>query len=185
MLFPLEDLLSLPLRRLLSLILRYLISSPLRFFISLASYFINLTMPNDFPSSLDTTPPVLEKPSDWTAIAAAKRAARDALIPEAWRLPDKPEYTDESSPAYLLDVTGVPASCGILTPDELIITDTPADKILRNVHSGKWTARAVAEAFCKRAAVAQQLVSHWWGIVDLSVVRRGKGRLMSERRSTA
>ncbi|KAL1720608.1 amidase signature domain-containing protein [Schizophyllum commune] len=116
-------------------------------------------MPNDFPSSLDATPPVLEKPSDWTTIAAAKRAARDALIPPAWRLPDKPEYTDESSPAYLLDVTGVPASCGILRPDELVITDAPADEILRNVHSGKWTARAVAEAFCKRAAVAQQLVN--------------------------
>ena len=162
--FPLENFRPYLLEYLIAVPLQRLTSFPLHCLIALTSYLTHLIMPNDFPSALDSTPPVLEKPSDWTSVAAAKRAARDALIPEAWRLPNKPEYTDESSPAYLLDVTGVPASCGILTPDELIITDTPADEILRNVHSGRWTARAVAEAFCKRAAVAQQLVSNRSGL---------------------
>ncbi|KAL1745491.1 amidase signature domain-containing protein [Schizophyllum fasciatum] len=120
-------------------------------------------MPNDFPSAIlgsDPSTDVRTK-NDWESIAAAKRAARDALIPTEWRLPaDKPEYThDPSSPSYLLDVTGVPARCDILSTDDLAITDAPANEILKNVHSGAWTARAVTEAFCRRAAVAQQLVN--------------------------
>ena len=162
--FPLENFRPYLLKYLIAVPLQRLISFSLHCLITLNSYLTHLIMPNDFPSALDSTPPVLEKPSDWTSIAAAKRAARDALIPPAWRLPNKQEYTDESSPAYLLDVTGVPASCGILTADDLVITVAPADEILRNVHSGKWTARVVAEAFCKRAAVAQQLVSNRNGL---------------------
>ncbi|TRM63743.1 amidase signature domain-containing protein [Schizophyllum amplum] len=111
-------------------------------------------MPHDLP----TLPPA-PKRRDWTEVAAAKYAARNALIPREWRLPDKPEYTNYDFPAYLSDVTGVPARCGILTAEELTITDAPADAILGNVHNGVWTARSVTEAFCKRAAIAQQLVN--------------------------
>jgi amidase len=88
----------------------------------------------------------------WQQVAAAKQAARDALIPSEWLLP-RGKYDD------LLDVTSVPATCGILSPSELKITESSADVILARVREGAWTAVGVTTAFCKRAAIAQQLVS--------------------------
>jgi hypothetical protein len=104
-------------------------------------------------SSSDTIVSETPMQSDWRAIAERKRAARDALIPEAWRIP----------PAHMpnadgLDVLHIPVQCGILSAAELEITDTSAEGILECIRNGKWTARAVCLAFCKRAAVAQQLV---------------------------
>ena len=50
-------------------------------------------------------------------------------------------------------------SCGILSAEELEITNTTeGPKILHNIISRKWTSEAVATAFCKRAAIAQQLI---------------------------
>lgn len=89
---------------------------------------------------------------DWRAIAAAKVAAREALIPPAWRL-------GALAPGpKVLDVTHVPETCGILSPLEIEITHAPAVTILARVAKGDWKARAVTEAFCKRAAIAHQLV---------------------------
>jgi hypothetical protein len=63
------------------------------------------------------TSPDLTK-ENWKEKAAAKREERDALIPTAWRLPDA-VLGDEA----MLDVRGVPASCGILDDLELEITE--------------------------------------------------------------
>jgi amidase len=90
--------------------------------------------------------------TDWRVVAANKRAARDALIPPAWRLSPLPG-------PEVLDVTHVPVNCGILSETELEITDTDARGILSKIHAGIWRAKEVTEAFCKRAAIAQQLVS--------------------------
>lgn len=50
--------------------------------------------------------------------------------------------------------------CGILTPRELEITDVEdATTLLAEIHSQKWTALEVTIAYCKRAAIAQQLVN--------------------------
>lgn len=76
----------------------------------------------------------------------------DAKIPSDWRLPQEFLASDQR------DVTGVPAACGILSDDELDITAKDATEILQNIHSGQWTAEQVCLAFCKRAAIAQQLV---------------------------
>ncbi|KUL81293.1 hypothetical protein ZTR_09124 [Talaromyces verruculosus] len=57
------------------------------------------------------------------------------------------------------DVTGIPAKSGILSQDELLITQTDATDILAKVHTGDWKAHQVTLAFCKRAASAQQLVN--------------------------
>ncbi|BGP12227.1 hypothetical protein JCM10213_007485 [Rhodosporidiobolus nylandii] len=91
---------------------------------------------------------------DWRTLAASARARTEALIPPAWLLP----------PSLLadlpLDVRDIPRSCGILDARELEITEeTDASVILRRVRKKDWTAMEVATAFCKRAAVAQQLVS--------------------------
>jgi amidase len=50
-------------------------------------------------------------------------------------------------------------ACGILSAKELEITNTTeGPRILHNITSRTWTSEAVATAFCKRAAVAQQLI---------------------------
>ena len=90
---------------------------------------------------------------DWRAIAKVKVAAREALIPAAWRLGALAPGPD------VLDVMHVPESCRILSALEVEITHAPAETILARVAKGDWKARAVTEAFCKRAAIAHQLVS--------------------------
>lgn len=85
----------------------------------------------------------------WKDIASAKQAARAAAIPEAWRIP---------APTSA-NVTGIPASCGVLTQAEVAITDTPAVDLVSQLADGALTSEAVVTAFCKRAAVAQQLVN--------------------------
>lgn len=51
-------------------------------------------------------------------------------------------------------------SCGILTARELEITEAEdAIAILDQIHSKTWSAVEVTVAFCKRAAIAQQLVN--------------------------
>ena len=52
----------------------------------------------------------------------------------------------------------MPASSGILSEKELTITLCDATEIIQNIHAGTWTAEDVCLAFCKRAAIAQQLV---------------------------
>lgn len=92
--------------------------------------------------------PVL-KPLHWTAISKAKRAKRDSLL--KWKLTPVPDD--------VLDVTHVPASCGILDKLELAITEADASTILKTIASGDWTSEAVTVAFCKRASIAQQVTN--------------------------
>ncbi|KDQ52322.1 hypothetical protein JAAARDRAFT_163030 [Jaapia argillacea MUCL 33604] len=56
-----------------------------------------------------------------------------------------------------LDVTGIPASCGFLSPEELAITELDATAICEKIAAGKLTAVETVTAFGKRAAIAQQL----------------------------
>jgi amidase len=84
---------------------------------------------------------------------AALKADREAQIPKELRLP---KDLLESLPT---DVTGIPASCGLLSKDELAITDLDATEIRDRIASGKLTAVDVITAFGKRAAIAQQLVA--------------------------
>jgi len=89
----------------------------------------------------------------WYVKAAAKRQARDALIPVAWRLP---QALLEALP---LDVRPIPASCGLLTAGELALTEEDdAAALVARMASGELRAVDVCRAYCKRAAIAQQLV---------------------------
>jgi amidase len=76
----------------------------------------------------------------------------NAKIPQAWRLPRHLLETTEK------DVTWVPASSGILSEKELATTLCDATEIIQKIHAGTWSAEEVCLAFCKRAAIAQQLV---------------------------
>jgi amidase len=93
----------------------------------------------------------------WQEIAAKKREAAAQKIPQAWRLPKS--YTDRVSEAANWNVLSVSRECGILTEVEIQITEGyDAVGLLSEIALGKFRAEEVARAFCKRAAIAQQLV---------------------------
>lgn len=90
-------------------------------------------------------------------------------IPAEWRLPesilvDKPR-----------NVQGVFASCGLLSVQDLAITDVEdCVTLLEKIHSGQWTAEEVTTAFCKRAAIAQQLINPLMDIAFEEGIRRAR-----------
>jgi Asp-tRNA(Asn)/Glu-tRNA(Gln) amidotransferase A subunit family amidase len=100
-------------------------------------------------------------PSTWQNIAARKQAARDALIPAAWRLPSRSLPKDPPLFEYgPQSVLSVPRECGLLDSTELQITEGYTIKsLLSALSSQKLSSVAVTTAFCKRAAIAQQLTN--------------------------
>lgn len=85
----------------------------------------------------------------WKLRARAKRATQANLIPAEWRLKEIPNFT--SALRYI-------RRSGLLTADELTITEvTDARELQQKLQSREWSALEVATAFCKRAAIAQQL----------------------------
>lgn len=90
----------------------------------------------------------------WLELCNYKQAERERSIPAEWRIPASRLSTEKKN---LLDV---PETCGILTEDEIKITsEFNAIELLEQIKSGKLSSEAVTIAFCKRAAIAQQLVS--------------------------
>ncbi|KAJ5247189.1 hypothetical protein N7468_002172 [Penicillium chermesinum] len=86
-------------------------------------------------------------------IALEKRANRERSIPEEWRLPKGHVPEDQ------LNVTDVPMHCGILTEKECEITELAAAELVERIQSRELSSYEVTLAFCKRAAIAQQLVN--------------------------
>ncbi|KAH8811365.1 general amidase-like protein [Xylogone sp. PMI_703] len=86
-------------------------------------------------------------------IAAHKQKQQRELIPKAWRLRQLP---DES----VLDVRSIPRTCGLLSEHELDITENyDATALVEAIAARKFTSEAVTVAFCKRAAIAQQITN--------------------------
>jgi len=56
------------------------------------------------------------------------------------------------------DVMDVPFLSGLFTEREIAITTSSATHIIDVVAKGEWKTEEVTRAFCKRAAVAHQLV---------------------------
>ncbi|KAJ5113584.1 acetamidase [Penicillium angulare] len=86
----------------------------------------------------------------WHKIATKRRIAIQDSIPEDWRL--------DSLPSEEI-VLNFPGQCGILSRSELEITNLPATELVYQLGTGKLKAVDVTLAFCKRAAVAQQLLN--------------------------
>ncbi len=76
-------------------------------------------------------------------------------IPAAWRLPPSP--TSKSSETD--SVMRHEAITQILSPTEVKISETATPLILDRLKTGQWTSEAVVTAFCKRAAIAHQLLN--------------------------
>jgi len=96
----------------------------------------------------------------WKIIVSKKQAEAVAKIPLAWRLPA--EYTANVSEDVSNNVLDVPRKCGLLSQRQLGITENyDATGLLEKLHSGELTSVEVTEAFCIRAAIAQQVVCHF------------------------
>ena len=92
----------------------------------------------------------------WQQKAEAKRAAVFANIPKKWLLPpDILSKISQNSPQNVLNTT-----CDILSDEEIDITENhDATDLLAKLASRELTSVAVTTAFCKRAAIAQQLTN--------------------------
>lgn len=89
----------------------------------------------------------------WQSIARRKREEQASKIPKEWLLKSRPA-------AHQTNVLNVPCHCGILTDREVQITEEhDATDLVQGLRSGKLKSVDVVTAFCKRAAIAQQLVS--------------------------
>jgi amidase len=90
----------------------------------------------------------------WEDIGQKARTKVLDSIPPEWRLPE-----DKLPPADQANVLDVPSKSGLFTEHEISITTSSATHIVQAIASGEWKAVDVTRAFCKRAAVAHQLVS--------------------------
>ena len=87
----------------------------------------------------------------WKAIAQRKRSELQSRIPSAWLLKSPPSQD-------VLDVRSIPQTCSILTSHELSLTSShDATSLAEAIRSRSLTAEEVTIAFCKRAAIAQQV----------------------------
>ncbi|KAB8264733.1 amidase signature domain-containing protein [Aspergillus pseudonomiae] len=88
----------------------------------------------------------------WEQKAKSKQTQTVAEIPPEWTLPAAVLL---NSAANVLDV---PRTCGLLTEKEIHITeDYDATGLLEKLAAGGFSSVEVTTAFCKRAAIAQQL----------------------------
>ena len=90
----------------------------------------------------------------WQSIATRKQKERASRIPEQWLL--SPNNIDHNR----LNVLSVPRESGILTEKELKITEQyDATGLVAELASGRLKSVDVVTAFCKRAAIAQQVAN--------------------------
>lgn len=114
-------------------------------------------------------------------VANGKREQRERLIRDEWRLSKKLTLGH--------NVLDVPNSCGLLTERELdITTGNDALDIIEKIRAAEYTAEEVTVAFCKRAAIAQQLVSdsriRLMGTTLMTILRQtASPRFSSKKRS--
>ncbi|KAF4815371.1 Acetamidase [Colletotrichum tropicale] len=100
---------------------------------------------------------------EWEVIASRHREKQQASIPQEWVLSDQKlrglqgAGTPKEGQLNALDVA---RKSGLFTDSELEITESySAKELLAKIHDGKLTSEEVTVAFCKRAALAQQLIN--------------------------
>lgn len=93
-----------------------------------------------------------QAPPNYKDIAAVALARRAAAIPQEYLLPD------DSLKNLPKDLTTIPGLNSHYTVREHDIINSEAETILEKIRDRLWTAVEVTKAFCKAAAVANQLV---------------------------
>lgn len=92
------------------------------------------------------------KEAKWQTIARQKQTQRAASIPPEWRLASPPSQDQRN-------VLDIPRTCNILSDEELKITETyDATDLVGMLRTGGLKSQVVTIAFCKRAAIAHQVV---------------------------
>jgi hypothetical protein len=92
---------------------------------------------------------------DWQELVARKRNECQEKIPREWILSDDLL----KAPPHLIEYD-IPRRSGMLSELELDLTDNyTASQLLAKLASGHVSSLALTIALCKRAAIAQQLVS--------------------------
>ncbi|TAQ88359.1 hypothetical protein B7494_g3302 [Chlorociboria aeruginascens] len=91
---------------------------------------------------------------EWREIAAEKRASLLSSFPSEWIIPVDCLPSEE-----VLNVSAFPRDSGFFADEELRITEAGAVEIVENISQKVWTAEHVTTAFCKKAAVAHQLIN--------------------------
>jgi Asp-tRNAAsn/Glu-tRNAGln amidotransferase A subunit and related amidases len=92
----------------------------------------------------------------WEVLVHKKQLEDAAKIPTQWRIPEQLAQISETSGMNVLDV---PRQSGILSARQLEITEKyDATDLLAKIHCQELSAYEVTEAFCIRAAIAQQVV---------------------------
>lgn len=92
----------------------------------------------------------------WQDIAADKKAEQLARIPKPWHLPVGPREASEAT----TDLRPFAWTAGLLTDRELDMTSRhDATSLLARLADGHYTSVEVVTAFCKRAAIAQQVAN--------------------------
>ncbi|KAA6413951.1 MAG: acetamidase [Lasallia pustulata] len=86
----------------------------------------------------------------WEETAADKKERIEKTIPDEWRIKSK-DVGDS--------VMDYPAMSGIMSDEELAITNSTAVDLVAKLAKGQMKSVAVTRAFCKRAALAHQLVN--------------------------
>ncbi|KXG53696.1 Amidase [Penicillium griseofulvum] len=96
--------------------------------------------------------------SNWQDLVAAKRHECEQKIPRDWLLSADQLALVQETPC-LLDID-IPRRSGLLSEVELDLTENyTASQLLVKLASGQASSLAVTTAFCKRAAIAQQILS--------------------------
>ena len=94
---------------------------------------------------------------DWKELVKQKRADVAKQLPQEWRLPSS--ILDTISATATISVLDVPAKCGILTEKEIDITENhDAVDLVAKMAAKELSSVEVTRAFCKRAAIAHQVV---------------------------
>ncbi|KAJ4307787.1 hypothetical protein N0V84_012496 [Fusarium piperis] len=90
----------------------------------------------------------------WEEVVALKRQHRASLIPQDWQIQGVDQTQQYNPLARLLE-------SGLLTPDELALTDSALDAVatINRISVGEVSAEYVATTYCKRAAAAHSLTN--------------------------
>jgi amidase len=104
---------------------------------------------------------MIETAASWQEAAAAKRQERQASVPKEWLLPASVLKGVHLGPDSGTDVLAldIPGRSGLLSELDLAITEKYSCRdLLQKLAAQELTSAQVTLAFCKRAAIAQQLV---------------------------
>jgi amidase len=102
--------------------------------------------------------------STWQEISIKKKAEQATRIPRAYLLPKhfKPNA---------VNVLHVPRTCGLLSQRQIDITENnDATSLAAAIAGREYSSLEVAEAFCKRAAIAHQLVRNVTYLLNLTYI---------------